>query len=327
MTGLKKNQDLTIEQKRLLIESDNGKISVSRQCQLLDLNRSSWYYRSSSDDSYNEQLMRFLDKQYTKTPFYGVARMTESLRQADHYVNPKRVRRLMRKMGLEAIYPKKKLNLSIPDKEHKVYPYLLKGLEINRPDQVWATDITYIRMHRGWLYLVAIMDWFSRKVIAWDLSLTLDAGFCVETLKRALETGRKPEIFNTDQGSQFTSYAFTKVLKDHNIEISMDGKGRAFDNIMVERLWRSVKYEEVYLKDYQTVAEAVLGLKQYFEFYNNERIHQSLDYRTPASVYELANEKATVSAAATPVALRAPSMAAADTGTGINPLINSQIIV
>ncbi len=327
MTGLKKKQDLTIEKKRLLIEPDNDKISISRQCQLLDLNRSSWYYRSSSDDSYNEQLMRLLDKQYTKTPFYGVARMTESLRQADHYVNPKRVRRLMRKMGLEAIYPKRKFNLSIPDKQHKIYPYLLKGLEINHPDQVWATDITYIRMHKGWLYLVAVMDWYSRKVITWDISLTLDAGFCVETLKRALETGRKPEIFNTDQGSQFTSYAFTKVLKDHDIAISMDGKGRAFDNIMVERLWRSVKYEEVYLKDYQTVAEAVLGLKRYFDFYNNERFHQSLDNCTPASVYGLMDKKATVAGAATSVALRAPSVAAPATGTEINPLINSQIIV
>lgn len=323
MTGLKKNQNLTIEQKRSAIEFDNAKISISCQCKLLELNRSSLYYRGYRDESYNEQLMQILDEQYTQTPFYGVPRMTETLRQLGHLVNPKRVRRLMRKMGLEAIYPRQKRNLSKPDKQHKIYPYLLKGLEINRCDQVWATDITYIRMHKGWVYLVAIMDWFSRKVIAWDVSLTLDASFCVETLKQALATGRQPEIFNTDQGSQFTSIAFTKVLHDHGITISMDGKGRAFDNIMVERLWRSVKYEEVYLKDYQTVAEAVLGLGRYFEFYNEKRIHQSLDYRTPASVYGPMETEIAV-AAATPVALRAPSVSAA---TETNPLKNSHTFV
>jgi len=213
--------------------------------------------------------------------------------------------------------------LSKPDKQHKIYPYLLKGLEINRCDQVWAADITYIRMHKGWVYLIAIMDWFSRKVIAWDVSLTLDAGFCVETLNMALATGCKPEIFNTDQGSQFTSSAFTKVLSDHGIAISMDGKGRAFDNIMVERLWRSVKYEEVYLKDYQTVAEAVLGLGRYFEFYNEKRIHQSLDYHTPVSVYGPMDTETAV-AAATSVALRAPYVSAA---TETNPLKNSHVFV
>lgn len=307
----------------MFIDPDHDEISISRQCQLLDFSRSSLYYQSTRDDSYNEQLMKLLDKQYTQTPFYGVPRMTESLRQAGHRVNAKRIRRLMNKMGLQAIYPRKKLNLSQPDKQHKIYPYLLNGLNIHRPDQVWATDITYIRMHKGWVYLVAVMDWFSRHVIAWDVSTTLDASFCVDTLKQALATGRKPEIFNTDQGSQFTSGAFTKVLLDHGIDISMDGKGRAFDNIMVERLWRSVKYEEVYLKDYQTIAEAVLGLRRYFEFYNNERIHQSLDYCTPASVYGVMDKKTPV-AAAIPVALRAPSMAAA---TETDPLKNSRIIV
>ncbi len=305
------------------IERDNDKISINRQCQLLDLNRSSLYYQSYRDDSYNERLMQLIDEQYTKAPFYGVPRMTEMLRQADHRVNPKRIRRLMHKMGLEAIYPKKKLNMSKPDKQHKIYPYLLRGLEINRPDQVWATDITYIRMHKGWLYLVAIIDWYSRKVIAWDVSSTLDASFCVDTLKMALEIGREPEIFNSDQGSQFTSSAFTKILKGCGIAISMDGKGRAFDNIMVERLWRSVKYEEVYLKDYQTIAEAVLGLRRYFDFYNNERIHQSLDYCTPESVYGATDNEAT-DTAAIPVALRAPSMAAV---SGINPPKNPHIIV
>ena len=227
----------------------------------------------------------------------------------------------MRNMGLEAIYPRSKRDLSLPDKANKKYPYLLKGLEITRPDQVWATDITYIRMYRGWVYLAAIMDWFSRYVIAWELSLTLEADFCVTALERALATSC-PAIFNTDQGSQFTSDDFTGLLRNAGVLISMDGKGRAFDNIMVERLWRSVKYEEVYLKDYQTVAEAKLGLGRYFEFYNDERPHQSLDYRTPAEVYgprrivtpddaDSNGGERFAAAAVTPVALRAPSVTAA----------------
>lgn len=307
----------------MAIERDNPKLSVGRQCELLGLGRSSLYYRPGRDESYNEHLMQLIDKQYTKTPFYGVPRMTIFLRRKGHLVNPKRVRRLMRKMGLEAIYPRFKRNLSLPDKANKKYPYLLKGLEIVRPDQVWATDITYIRMYRGWVYLAAIMDWFSRYVIAWELSLTLEADFCVTALERALETGC-PEIFNSDQGSQFTSDDFTGLLRDADVLISMDGKGRAFDNIMVERLWRSVKYEEVYLKDYQTVAEAKLGLDRYFEFYNNERPHQSLDYCTPAEVYgpgqivtpDDANWNGSerfAAAAVTPVALQAPSVTAAST--------------
>jgi len=305
----------------MAIERDNLKISVSRQCELLGLGRSSLYYRAGRDESYNEHLMQLIDRQYTKTPFYGVPKMTIFLRRKGHSVNPKRIRRLMRKMGLEAIYPRSKHDLSLPDKAHKKYPYLLKGLEIVQPDQVWATDITYIRMYRGWVYLVAIMDWFSRYVIAWEVSLTLEADFCVTTLKQALARGC-PEIFNSDQGSQFTSDDFTGLLSNAGVLISMDGKGRAFDNIMVERLWRSVKYEEVYLKDYQTVAEAMLGLGRYFEFYNNERPHQSLDYRTPAEVYgpgrivtpDVANWNGSerfAAAAVTPVALRAPSVTAA----------------
>ena len=305
----------------MAIERDNLKISVSRQCELLGLGRSSLYYRPGRDESYNEHLMQLIDKQYTKTPFYGVPKMTIFLRRKGHLVNPKRIRRLMRKMGLEAIYPRSKRDLSLPDKANKKYPYLLKGLEITRPDQVWATDITYIRMYRGWVYLAAIMDWFSRYVIAWELSLTLEADFCVTALERALATSC-PAIFNTDQGSQFTSDDFTGLLRNAGVLISMDGKGRAFDNIMVERLWRSVKYEEVYLKDYQTVAEAKLGLGRYFEFYNDERPHQSLDYRTPAEVYgprrivtpddaDSNGGERFAAAAVTPVALRAPSVTAA----------------
>jgi len=243
--------------------------------------------------------MRLLDEQYIETPFYGIDKMTKWLHSKKHYVNHKRVRRLMRQMGLEAVYPRRKRGLSIPDKQHKIYPYLLKGVRITRPDQIWSTDITYIRMHRGWLYLTAVMDWFSRYVISWEVSVTLEPAFCVSALKDALSFGT-PEIFNTDQGSQFTSADFTEVLLDAGVQISMDGKGRVFDNIFIERLWRTVKVEEIYMRDYQTVAEARYYLGRYFEFYNNKRLHQALGYRTPAEVYGVA--------VGTPVALRAPSV-------------------
>ena len=297
MTGLKKNLDLTIEQKRKAIESRHKKLSICRQCELLGLNRGSLYYRRSGETLYNEKLMRLLDEQYIETPFYGIDKMTKWLHSKKHVVNHKRVRRMMRQMGLEAVYPRRKRGLSIPDKQHKIYPYLLKGVRIARPDQVWSTDITYIRMYRGWLYLAAVMDWFSRYVLSWEVSITLEPAFCVSALKEALSFGR-PEIFNTDQGSQFTSADFTKVLLDTGVQISMDGKGRVFDNIFIERLWRTVKVEEVYMRDYQTVAEARYYLSRYFEFYNNERLHQALDYRIPAEVYGVA--------VGTPVALRAP---------------------
>ena len=299
MTGLKKNLDLTIEQKRKAIESRHKKLSICRQCELLGLNRGSLYYKARGETEYNEQLMKLIDEQYVKTPFYGIDKMTQWLHSKKHYVNHKRVRRLMRQMGLEAVYPRRKRGLSIHDKQHKIYPYLLKGVRIARPDQVWSTDITYIRMYRGWLYLVAVMDWFSRYVLSWEVSITLEPAFCVSALKEALSFGR-PEIFNSDQGSQFTSADFTKVLLDASVQISMDGKGRVFDNIFIERLWRTVKVEEVYMRDYQTVAEARYYLSRYFEFYNNERLHQALDYRTPAEVYGVA--------VGTPVALRAPSV-------------------
>jgi putative transposase len=230
----------------------------------------------------NLELMRIIDEQYTKTPFYGVPRMTHVLRNMGYPIGHKRIERLMCLMGIQAIYPRK--NLSKPNAGHQKFPYLLKGLDINRPNQVWATDITYIRMQAGFVYLVAIMDWYSRYVISWRLSNSIDNLFCIEALEEAL-VKRQPEIFNTDQGCQFTSDDFIRVLKGCGIRISMDGRGRAMDNIMIERLWRSVKYEEVYLKNYQRVREAFIGLSHYFNFYNTERPHQSLGYQTPAIIY------------------------------------------
>lgn len=226
--------------------------------------------------------MRLLDEQYTKTPFYGVEKMTAWLRDSDERINPKRVRRLMREMGLEAIYPKK--NLSKPCPWHRKYPYLLRGVAITRPNQVWGTDITYLRLAHGFAYLVAIIDWFSRYVLSWAVSVTLDVGFCLDALDEALRTG-KPDIFNSDQGAQFTCEEFTSRLEKEKIQISMDGRGRAMDNVFTERLWRSVKYEDVYLNDYVQVPAAVQGLGRYFRFYNDERLHQSLDYRTPVAVH------------------------------------------
>jgi len=226
--------------------------------------------------------MRLLDEQYTRTPCYGVLKMTVYLRQLGYQVNVKRVRRLLRLMGLEAVYQKP--NTSKPNPEHQVYPYLLRGMVIERCDQVWSTDITYTRLQSGFIYLVAVVDWYSRYVLDWALSNTLEADFCIETVGNVIGQ-RQCEIFNTDQGAQFTTPRFTKPLLDKGIKISMDGRGRALDNIFVERLWRTVKYEYVYLQDIQTVQEAWLGLRDYFNFYNNERFHQSLDYRTPADVY------------------------------------------
>jgi len=290
---------LTLKQKRKSVEPGHKKIPIYRQCELLGLNRSSLYYKPSGETEYNEQLMRLLDEQYIKTPFYGIDKMTAWLRRQGHSVNHKRVRRLMRQMGLEAVYPRRKRSLSMPDKQHSIYPYLLKNVQIERADQVWSSDITYIRMYRGWVYLVAVMDWFSRYVLSWEVSVTLESDFCIDALKQALSFGR-PQVFNTDQGSQFTSIEFTKVLLDAGVRISMDGQGRVFDNIFSERLWRTVKVEEVYLRDYQTVTEAEFNLGRYFEFYNNERLHEALGYCTPAEVYG--------AAVGTPVALRAPSV-------------------
>lgn len=226
--------------------------------------------------------MRLLDEQYMRTPFYGVLKMTDWLDKQGHGVNPKRVRRLMRLMGLEAIYAKPRL--SDPAPGNRIYPYLLRGLAIEKPDAVWATDITYIRLRQGFIYLVAIMDWFSRYVLSWEVSVNLEASFCVTALDWALKKAQ-PTIFNSDQGAQFTSQIFTNRLSDHGIAISMDGKGRALDNVFVERLWRTIKYEEVYLNDYEDAGEAITGLRRYFQFYNRERSHQALDYQTPEAVY------------------------------------------
>ena len=260
----------------------NPGIPVSRQCELVGLSRSSFYYQPHRDTEYNEHLMRLIDEEYTLCPFYGVKRMTEWLRGLGYGVNEKRVRQLLRLMGIMAIYPKPRLSLG--GAQQAVYPYLLQGLSITRPDHVWVTDITYIRMRKGFIYLVAIMDLFSRYVLSWEISTTLETGFCLSALDHALAVG-KPEIFNSDQGVQFTSDAYAGRLQSAGIRISRDGKGRAFDNIFVERLWRSVKYEEVYLKDYTTVPEAVRELNAYFRFYNTERLHQSLGYIPPSNIY------------------------------------------
>jgi len=265
------------------VDRDHAEISVRRQCELLGVNRAGLYYQSRAESEENHLLMRLLDEQYTRTPFYGSRKMTEWLRAKGFEVNRKRVSRLMALMGVEAVYPKPKL--SAPGEGHKIYPYLLSGVAVTRVNQVWSTDITYIRMAQGFVYLVAVMDWFSRYVLSWSLSLTMELDFCVEALKRALRRGR-PEIFNSDQGSQFTSEKFTGELQARQIAISMDGRGRCMDNIFIERLWRSLKYEEVYLKDYSSVTEARASLESYIRFYNQERLHQSLDYRTPAALYK-----------------------------------------
>lgn len=326
-----------------MVERNSQDISMVRQCKLLSIGRSSLYYHSHRDEQAHEfelQVLNAIDQLYTARPHLGRYGMASALEQEFSIkVNPKRVRRLMKKLGLAAVYPRPRRNTSHACVEHRKYPYLLRHIDIVEPDQVWCTDITYIRVHRGFAYLVAVMDWFSRCVLSWQLSNTLEASFCVEALQQALTGGRQPSIFNTDQGSQFTSEAFTGVLSEAGIAISMDGVGRAFDNIMVERLWRTVKYEDVYLRDYQTPAEARLGLDRYFAYYNHLRRHRSLDRRTPASVYGLepldgderlimpsvmpvarcdrinpgGERTAAATAAAAPVALRAPYAPAAGT--------------
>ena len=265
-----------------MIELGHPDLSIRRQCDLLGIDRSGLYYEPVGPSAEDVCVMRLLDEQYTRMPFYGVRRMKAWLETVGSFVNIKRVRRLLRLMGLEAIYPKPRLSFN--GTEHRRFPYLLRGIKILRPNQVWSADITYIRLEGGFVYLVAIIDWFSRYVLAWELSNTLDAGFCMSALEEALGQGQ-PDIFNTDQGVQFTSSEFVGRLQQDEIKISMDGKGRCFDNIFVERLWRSVKYEEVYLHDYETVGDARRGLGKYFSLYNDERLHQSLAYQTPAQVY------------------------------------------
>jgi len=271
-----------LELRRSWIQPQHSKLSVRRQCALLGLATASYYYQALPESAQNLLYQRLLDEEYTRHPFYGVRKMTAWLRSKNHAVGPKRVRRLLRSMGLMAIYPKPRLSLN--PLAHKRFPYLLKDLAIVRPNQVWSTDITYIRLRGGFVYLAAVIDWYSRYVLAWELSTTLEADFCVTVLERALATQR-PEIFNTDQGVQFTSAQFQAPLLAAQVRLSMDGRGRAFDNIFVERLWRTVKYEEVYLKDYRDVPEARHGLGNYFPFYNDQRFHQALDYRTPRTVH------------------------------------------
>jgi len=267
----------------MLIESHHPALSIRRQCELIGLNRATFYWRAAGETPLNLELMQLIDREYTRAPFYGYRKMTVRLNNVHGYqVNHKRVARLMRKMGLQAVCPRPRT--SIPNRQHKKYPYLLRGLAITHPNQVWSTDITYIPMPHGFMYLVAIIDWYSRYVIAWQLSNTLDGSFCLETLLLALQQGQ-PEIFNTDQGVQFTAHAFTAALEAAGIRISMDGHGRAFDNIFVERLWRTVKYENIYIKEYATVPALFNGLEDYFQLYNHERPHQNLAYQVPADVH------------------------------------------
>ena len=270
------------ERRREMVDREHPALSTLRQCALMGISRSSVYYRPRAPSQKDLALMKQIDQQYLATPFYGSRRMKVWLDRQGHRVNRKRIQRLMRAMGLQAIY--RRPRTSQPGLGHKVHPYLLGGMEFTRPNQVWAADITYVPMARGFLYLVAIMDWYSRYVVAWRLSNTMDADFCVEALEEALGKG-KPEVFNTDQGSQFTSEGFTGILARHGVKISMDGKGRYADNIFMERLWRTVKYEEVYLKAYSNGREAKAGLEAYLHFYNTQRPHQALGYRTPAEVF------------------------------------------
>lgn len=266
-----------------MVDGDHDALSVRRQCEMLGVSRSGFYYEPVATDPAELVLMRRIDELHLKWPFYGSRKLALELRNEGCEANRKRVQRLMRLMGLEAMAPKPKT--SEPHPEHPVYPYLLRGLAISRANQVWAADITYIPMRAGFVYLVAIMDWHSRRVLSWRVSTTLDPSFCVEALEEALERFAQPDIFNTDQGAQFTAEAFTKTLRNRGVAISMDGKGRCLDNVFVERLWRSLKYEEVYLHAYENVTEARIGIGRYFGFYNERRPHQALGYQTPAGFY------------------------------------------
>lgn len=272
-----------------MIEPDHPELSIRRQCELVGLNRSSYYYEPAQETEFNLMLMRQIDELYLKHPFMGSRRMTRILgRQLEVSLNRKRVQRLMRKMGIEAVYPKPKTTQRHP--EHKIYPYLLRDLVVARPWQVLSSDITYIPMAQGFIYLVAVMDWFSRFIVSWEVSNSMDVSFCVGALEKALRHGT-PEIFNTDQGAQFTSPRFTSVLAARGTQISMDGRGRAIDNVWIERFWRSLKYEEVYLKEYEDVTTAISSIGEYIDFYNFERPHQSLGYETPAMYFRSESPK------------------------------------
>ena len=279
----KKITNFELTERQELIDENDDIYSVRMQCQILGLNRSSWYYTPAPLSEEDQKLMDLLDAQYTKTPFYGVRNMTVYLRKLGYAIGKDHTRTLLRKMGLVALFPKP--NTSKPHPENRIYPYLLRDLDVVRPNQVWCADITYIKLAYGFAYLVAIVDWYSRCVLSWRLSNTLEAGFCIEALREAIDKYGYPDIFNTDQGTQFTSQDFINVLVTNNISISMDGRGSYLDNIFVERLWRTVKYQNVYLKGYQAIPEAQAGLGEYFEFYNKERPHQGLDNKTPWEVY------------------------------------------
>lgn len=278
----KKAGSLNLQTRRGFIEPSHPKLSIVRQSQLIHLHRSSYYFQAATESPENLKIMRLIDEKYTRHPFYGSRKLVSYLEENGICVNRKRILRLMRLMGISPIYPQP--NLSKPDQKHKIYPYLLRDLPIVNPDQVWSTDITYIPIRGGFVYLTAVIDWFSRLVLAFELSNTLDSAFCIKALLEALTVGQ-PEIFNTDQGSQFTSIDFTSVLKKRGIRISMDGKGRAIDNVFIERLWRSVKYELIYLKDFDSVPCLYNELSSYFRFYNTERHHQALKNRRPVDLY------------------------------------------
>ena len=278
----KKVGGLGLDKRRALIESGITPFSQRTQCELLGIHRSGLYYEPQKPNREDLELMRAIDEEYLQHPYYGRRRMTVEMLKKGYFVGQKKIRTAMQLMGLESVYPKP--NLSAGDKEHKKFPYLLRGLTINHPDQAWGADITYVPLIGGFGYLFAIIDWFSRYVIEWELSKLLDTEFCMTALKRSL-CQKKPEIFNTDQGVQFTSNQFTGRLAESGIQISMDGKGRALDNVFVERLWRSVKYEDIYPKGYESMRGLRQGLTDYFEFYNKRRPHQGLNYRTPAEVY------------------------------------------
>lgn len=276
---------MSVSEKRQSIDPAHPQLSIQRQCELIGLPRSS-YYRQTLDGQEspeNLELMRLIDEEYTRHPFYGSRQIRNWFRQQGRKISRKRIQRLMRKMGLQSVAPKPNTSKAAP--EHKVYPYLLGGIDVTFADQAWCSDITYIRMQGGFVYLTAVMDWYSRFVLSWEISVCMDSEFCVSALERALRRYGKPGIFNTDQGAQFTSRNFTGILENQEVKISMDGKGRAMDNIFIERLWRSVKYEEVYLKEYGSVEELRNALREYFEFYNYERPHQSFAGQTPAEIY------------------------------------------
>jgi putative transposase len=279
----KANIGFSLAEKRAMVEHDNPEISVKKQCEMLSIQRSGLYYEPRQESSLNLELMLLIDKEYLEHPFLGVPRMTEFLIRKGYHVNLKRIRRLYRLMGIQAIYPKPRT--TIPGDGHKIYPYLLTGLNIRRPNQVWACDITYIPMKKGFMYLVAIIDIYSRYVVGWSVSNSLSVEFCVELLKDTIEIHGKPEIFNTDQGVQFTCKEFTSVLLENDIRISMDGKGRAIDNIFIERLWRSVKQESIYLHAPEDGLALYKQLTGYFYYYNNQRTHQGIEYALPSELF------------------------------------------